>query len=169
MLYGLMMPLNSQTFFLSSYLKSMAATDPKSSSQPQRGSQWQQRPWGIDLPTERALICFAFYPNLICSAEKRNGVSNSNRKKKEQSKWNNQLLCIGQHLIASKAAMKETMAHTTWLKIDKYSPITYYWTVSLILDHSYLVGNSTNPKIVETKALEPLKSWHFCFSNFRTC
>jgi hypothetical protein len=37
-------------------------------------------------------------------------------------------------------------------------PITYYWTVSLILDHSYLVGNLTNSKIVETKPLEPLKS-----------
>jgi hypothetical protein len=50
-----------------------------------------------------------------------------------------------------------------------YPTITYYWTVSLILDHSYLVGNLTNSKIAETKALEPLKSWHFCISNFRTC
>jgi hypothetical protein len=39
-----------------------------------------------------------------------------------------------------------------------YLPITYYWTVPLILDHSYLVGNLTNSKIAETKALEPLKS-----------
>ncbi len=39
----------------------------------------------------------------------------------------------------------------------------------LILDDSYLVGNLTNAKIAETKALEPLKSWHFCISNFRTC
>jgi hypothetical protein len=30
--------------------------------------------------------------------------------------------------------------------------------VSLILDNSYLVGNLTNSKIAETKALEPLKS-----------
>jgi hypothetical protein len=36
--------------------------------------------------------------------------------------------------------------------------ITYYWTGLLILDHSYLVGNLTNSKIAETKALEPLKS-----------
>jgi hypothetical protein len=40
---------------------------------------------------------------------------------------------------------------------DKYPVITYYWTVPLILDHSYLVGNLTNSKIAETKALEPLK------------
>jgi hypothetical protein len=37
-------------------------------------------------------------------------------------------------------------------------PITYYWTVPLILDHSYLVANLTNSKIAEAKALEPLKS-----------
>jgi hypothetical protein len=45
-------------------------------------------------------------------------------------------------------------------------PITYYWTVPQILDHSYIVGNLTNSKIAETKTLEPLKSWHFCISNF---
>jgi hypothetical protein len=39
-----------------------------------------------------------------------------------------------------------------------YPPITYYWTGVLILYHSYLVENLTNSKIVETKALEPLKS-----------
>jgi hypothetical protein len=39
-----------------------------------------------------------------------------------------------------------------------YPSITYYWTVHLILDHSDLVGNLTNSKIAETKALEPLKS-----------
>jgi hypothetical protein len=37
-------------------------------------------------------------------------------------------------------------------------PITYYWTRLLILDHSYLVGNLTNSKTAETKALELLKS-----------
>jgi hypothetical protein len=50
-----------------------------------------------------------------------------------------------------------------------FLPITYYWTGLLILDHSYLVGNFSNSKIAETKALEPLKSWHFCISNFRSC
>jgi hypothetical protein len=40
----------------------------------------------------------------------------------------------------------------------RYPPITYSWTGLLILDHSYLVGNLTNSKIAETKALEPLKS-----------
>ncbi len=37
-------------------------------------------------------------------------------------------------------------------------PITYYWTGPLILDHPCLVGNLTNTKIAETKALETLKS-----------
>ncbi len=54
-------------------------------------------------------------------------------------------------------------------EIKQYPLITYYWTSLLILDHSYLVGNLTISKIAETKALEPLKSWHFCISNFRTC
>ncbi len=48
----------------------------------------------------------------------------------------------------------------------RYPTITYYWTVPLILDHSYLVGNLTNSKVPETKALEPLKSWQFCISEF---
>jgi hypothetical protein len=39
-----------------------------------------------------------------------------------------------------------------------YSQITYYWTGLLISDPSYLVGNLTNSKIAERKALEPLKS-----------
>jgi hypothetical protein len=39
---------------------------------------------------------------------------------------------------------------------SKYPPVTYFWTVPLILDHSYFVGNLTNSKIAETKALEPL-------------
>jgi hypothetical protein len=32
-----------------------------------------------------------------------------------------------------------------------HPPITYYWTVPLILDHSYLVGKSTSSKIADTK------------------
>jgi hypothetical protein len=32
-----------------------------------------------------------------------------------------------------------------------YPPITYYWTVPLILDHSYLLGKSTCLKIADTK------------------
>jgi hypothetical protein len=44
----------------------------------------------------------------------------------------------------------------------------------LLLDKSPKVGsllsrwNLTNSKIAET-TLKPLKSWHFCNSNFRTC
>ncbi len=43
------------------------------------------------------------------------------------------------------------------VSLKNYTPITYYWTVPLILHHSYLVGNLTNSKIAETKASEPLK------------
>jgi hypothetical protein len=32
-----------------------------------------------------------------------------------------------------------------------YPPITYYWTVPLILDHSYLVGKLTSSKTADTK------------------
>jgi hypothetical protein len=32
-----------------------------------------------------------------------------------------------------------------------YPTISYYWTVPLILDHSYLVGNLTSSKIADTK------------------
>jgi hypothetical protein len=39
-----------------------------------------------------------------------------------------------------------------------YPLITYSWTVTLILEHSYFVRNVTNSKIAETKALENLKS-----------
>jgi hypothetical protein len=42
--------------------------------------------------------------------------------------------------------------------IWRYTPITYYWTGLLIFDHSYFLGNLTNSKIAERKALEPLKS-----------
>ncbi len=34
---------------------------------------------------------------------------------------------------------------------EKYHPIAYYWTVLLILDHSYLVGKLTSSKSVDTK------------------
>ncbi len=44
------------------------------------------------------------------------------------------------------------------MKMKIYHSITYYWTVPLILDHSYLVGNLINSETAETKALEPLKS-----------
>ncbi len=35
--------------------------------------------------------------------------------------------------------------------LERYPPITYYWTVPLILDHTYLVGKLTSSKIAETK------------------
>jgi hypothetical protein len=69
--------------------------------------------------------------------------------------------------IVTKLTDKKTLPSYTL--IQGFTPFTYDWTVTLILDHSYLVGNLTNSKIAETKALEPLKSSHFCISNFRTC
>jgi hypothetical protein len=36
------------------------------------------------------------------------------------------------------------------ITLEKYPPITYYWTVPLILDHSYLVEKSRS-KIADTK------------------
>jgi hypothetical protein len=88
--------------------------------------------------------------------------------------------------------IKSRIIHLSWLKTESkkqrvnaflsswgvkntseglvhYPRITYSWTVHLILYHSYLVGNLKNSTIAKTKALEPLKSWHFCISNFRTC
>ncbi len=43
--------------------------------------------------------------------------------------------------------------HHIWIYIVsyQYSPITYYWTVPLIQDHSYLVGKLTSSKIADTK------------------
>ncbi len=40
----------------------------------------------------------------------------------------------------------ESLLKTIWLP-----PITYYWTVLLILDHSYLVGKSIKSKMADTK------------------
>jgi hypothetical protein len=37
------------------------------------------------------------------------------------------------------------------LSISSTHPITYFWTVTLILDHSYLVGKLTSSKIADTK------------------
>ncbi len=34
---------------------------------------------------------------------------------------------------------------------SQYPSITYYWTVPLILDHSYLVGKLKSSKIADTK------------------
>ncbi len=36
----------------------------------------------------------------------------------------------------------------------EFPPITYYWTVPLILDHWYLVGKSTSSKIADAKVSE---------------
>jgi hypothetical protein len=64
---------------------------------------------------------------------------------------------------------RSTNSHILLTHFNSIPPITYYWTGLLILDHSYLVENLKISKIAETKASEPLKSWHFCISNFWAC
>jgi hypothetical protein len=39
------------------------------------------------------------------------------------------------------------------------TPITYYWTVPLILDHSYLVGELTSSKIADSPDLRGSKAF----------
>ncbi len=69
---------------------------------------------------------------------------------------NNQIL---KTLNNNTHILKRILIHQIFdISIVHYPTITYYWTVPLILDHSYLVGKLTNSKIAETKALEPLKS-----------
>jgi hypothetical protein len=68
----------------------------------------------------------------------------------------------GLHHLEKKKKVLQSTAYLLPLasktSFTEYPPSIYYWTVSLILNDSYLVGNLTNPKNVETKALEPLKS-----------
>jgi hypothetical protein len=54
-------------------------------------------------------------------------------------------------------------------RVFQYPPITYYWTVPLILDHSYFVRKSTSSKIADTKVSGFYKFLSFCFSNFWIC
>ncbi len=44
-----------------------------------------------------------------------------------------------------------SVSFSCYLIVLIYPPITYYWTVPLILDHSYLVGKLTSSKIADTK------------------
>jgi hypothetical protein len=60
----------------------------------------------------------------------------------------------GQQKIVALIAVR----YGAYERTGTYHTTTYHWTVPLILDYLYLVGNLTNSKIAETKALEPLKS-----------
>jgi hypothetical protein len=53
-------------------------------------------------------------------------------------------------LLASFSNWRASGMNTGWRPL-RYHPITYYWTVHLILDHSYLVGKLTSSKIGDTK------------------
>jgi hypothetical protein len=61
------------------------------------------------------------------------------------------------------------MATNQHVRLKRYLPITYYWTVSLILDHSYLIEKLTSSKIADTKVSWFSRFCNFCFSNFWTC
>ncbi len=71
------------------------------------------------------------------------------------------------HLFASLAAYTRdewspaasSLRHVAIFRVGSTWP--RHFSMPLILDHSYLVGNLTNSKIAETKTLEPLKSWHW--------
>ncbi len=91
-----------------------------------------------------------YWPNQNESGKKQ--IDPTSLRKKQRKRWTSQ---------------SNILRAARWISM-KYPPITYYWTGLLILNHSYLVGNLTNWKIAETKAVEPLKSWHFCISNFQT-
>jgi hypothetical protein len=66
---------------------------------------------------------------------------------------------------ASSFVWKMNQQCILW-NISQYPTIIYCWTEPVILDHSYLVGNLTNSKIAETKALELLKSDTFVSAIF---
>jgi hypothetical protein len=61
-------------------------------------------------------------------------------------------------LLSGATRWPKTLGLSKDMRLTKYPQITYYWTSLLILGPSYLVGNLTNSKVAETKALEPLKS-----------
>jgi hypothetical protein len=54
-------------------------------------------------------------------------------------------------LIFSKRRNAYTIIYFRKLCLLDVPPITYHWTVPLILDHSYLVGKFTTSKIADTK------------------
>ncbi len=57
------------------------------------------------------------------------------------------LLVLDRHLILNHLVVH----YRNFLIFKYYLPITYYWTVLLILDHSYLVGRLRSSKITDTK------------------
>jgi hypothetical protein len=77
------------------------------------------------------------------------------RAHKEHIRWheNEDNECdICQRRFANHATLKGKLMGSVHTKINCIYPlITYYWTVPLILDHSYLVGKLTSSKIAVTK------------------
>jgi hypothetical protein len=52
---------------------------------------------------------------------------------------------------SEKAQLREENSQLQAVSLVQYPMITYYWTVPLFLDHSYLVGKLTSSKIADTK------------------
>ncbi len=53
--------------------------------------------------------------------------------------------------VSQKLASFQSLSDTGGKKKFHQPPITYYWTVPVILDHSYLVGKLKSSKIADTK------------------
>jgi hypothetical protein len=68
-----------------------------------------------------------------------------------------QLTCGWSEKQANSCAVVECISKSS-LGFVLYPPITYYWTVLLILDHSYLVGKLTGSEIADKKV-----SWFLRF------
>jgi hypothetical protein len=84
---------------------------------------------------------------------KRIGDSRLGRRKAERSLVSLPII-LGKNMKLPKAKKREAtllLCFVQMASVPDYPPITYYWTVLLILSHSYLVGKSTSSKIADTK------------------
>jgi hypothetical protein len=86
-------------------------------------------------------------------------TNHQNRTKKSLNDFGHPQFCKEfQNIVYRAPSIREASIVKRTRIQRKTTPITYYWTLALILPHSYLIGNLTSSKIAETKALEPLKS-----------
>ncbi len=59
----------------------------------------------------------------------------------------------GEHDVADSGGAVVLTRYYSRNTVPPPPPFTYYWTVPLILDHSYLVGKLKSSKIADTKVL----------------
>jgi sialidase-1 len=60
-------------------------------------------------------------------------------------------LTNGSLYLNSRNCAHKKVCRNLCVSFSNYPPIIYYWTVPLILDHSYLVEKSTGSKIADIK------------------